>query len=136
MLSNCNLLHDVGYLEAGLTASCESLVLGNEVVEFVRRMLQPVPVTDDTLAVESIKRAGPGGTFLIEELTLKAFRSFWYSPLIDRRRHDGWAESGSLTMYDRVKSRVGRILAAHRPLPLDGAVAQEMAYLIAVQDAQ
>jgi trimethylamine--corrinoid protein Co-methyltransferase len=136
MLSNCNLLHDVGYLEAGLTASCESLVLGNEVVEFARCMLQPVPVTDDTLAVESIKRAGPGGTFLMEELTLKAFRSFWYSPLIDRKRHDGWAKSGSLTMYDRVKSRAGTILATHRPLPLDGAIAQEMAHLIAVQDAQ
>lgn len=126
MLSNYNLLHDVGYLESGLTASCESLVLGNEVIEYVRRMLQPVLINQGTLAVESIKHVGPGGTFLTEDQTLANLRAFWFSPLVDRRRYDGWVAAGSLTLQDRLTSRVREILASHQPVPLEPSIAESV----------
>jgi trimethylamine---corrinoid protein Co-methyltransferase len=94
------------------------------VIEYVRRMLQPVSISEGTLATESIKRVGPGGTFLTEDQTLANCRSFWYSPLVDRRRYDGWLEAGSLTMWDRLNARVQDILTSHRPAPLDPSVAQ------------
>ena len=63
-----NIVHDVGYLEFGLTYSFELLVLCNEFIGQVRRMMDGIPVNDDTLAVDAIRRVGPGGTFLSDEI--------------------------------------------------------------------
>jgi len=135
-LSGCNLLHDVGYLESGMTASCESIVLGNEVVEFVRRLLQNVDVDEDTLAVEMIKRVGPGGAFLKEPHTRAHLRDFWYPSLIDRRRYSEWDREGRQTMFDRLREQVLEILSSHEPLPLDESVVREIDDLIASRDEQ
>ncbi len=135
-LSRCNLLHDVGYLESGLTASCESIVLGNEVVEFARRLLQDVVVDEESLAVEAIKRVGPGGTFLTEDHTLAHFREFWHSPLIDRRRYDKWVSAGRQTMLDRVRARAEEILSSHQPVALDESMTQTIDEFIAARDRE
>lgn len=111
LLSGCNLLHDVGYLESGMTASCESILFGNEVIEFARRALQPVVVDAETLATTLIKKVGAGGTFLTEDHTLRHFREVWYSPLVDRQRYDAWVLKGEQTMGERLRTRVKRILA-------------------------
>lgn len=136
LLSQCNLLHDVGYLESGLTASCESIVLGNEVVEFARRLLQRVDVNEETLALETIKRVGPGGTFLTEFHTLAHFREFWQSPLIDRRIHDKWVARGRQTMSDRLNARTQEILSSHQPLPLDKSIVQSIDDFIDAKDRE
>ncbi|MCP4519657.1 MAG: trimethylamine methyltransferase, partial [Delftia sp.] len=136
LLSGCNLLHDVGYLESGLAASAEAILFGDAVIEFARRMLPAVPVDRGALAVESIKRVGPGGTFLMENHTVKHLRDFWYSPLVDRRRYDEWATGGRQTMSDRLRAQVREILASHEPLPLDSALAQGMDDFIAACDEQ
>jgi trimethylamine--corrinoid protein Co-methyltransferase len=135
-LSGCNLLHDVGYLESGMTASCESIVLGNEVVEFVRRLLQNIDVDEDSLAVEMIKRVGPGETFLKEPHTRTHLRDFWYSPLIDRHRYTEWDWDGRLTMLDRLRQQVQVILSSHKPAPLDEFVIRGIDDFIAARDAQ
>ena len=135
-LSGCNLLHDVGYLEAGMTASCESIVLGNEVVEAVRRLLQKVDVDEENLAVEMIKQVGPGGMFLQEPHTRKHLRDFWYSPLIDRRRYEQWVSKGRQTMSDRLKARTEEILSSHEPLPMDESVRKSIDEFIAARDRE
>jgi trimethylamine--corrinoid protein Co-methyltransferase len=135
MLSGCNLLHDVGYLESGLTASCESIVFGNEVIACARRMLQEVDVNEESLAVESIKRVGFSGTFLTERGTLKHVRDFWYSSLIDRRRYDPWVNGGRQTMLERLRARVQEILSSHQPIPLPEAVSAHMRDVIGRQDS-
>jgi len=135
LLSQCNLLHDVGYLESGMAASCESIVFGNEVVEFARRTLQKVEIDEESLAVEAIKRLGPGGTFLMEEHTVQHLRDFWYSPLIDRRGYQEWAGAGRQTMSDRLRARTREILASHEPVALDRSILKSMDDFIAAQES-
>jgi trimethylamine--corrinoid protein Co-methyltransferase len=134
MLSGCNLLHDVGYLESGLTASCESIVFGDLVIAFARRILQPVFTDEASLARSSIQRVGPGGTFLLEQQTLDHMRDFWFSPLIDRRRYDAWASDGRQTLGDRVRARGQETLDTHHPEPLDAALLADIDRFIAAQD--
>jgi trimethylamine--corrinoid protein Co-methyltransferase len=134
LLSGCTMLHDVGYLESGMTASCESIVFGHEVVEYARRLLQTVDITEETLAVETINRVGPGGTFLQERHTVRHLRDFWYSSLLDRRRYSQWVDDGHETMFDRVKARVQDILSSHKSVPLDESVARSIHDLIAARD--
>ena len=136
LLSGCNLLHDVGYLESGLLASCESILFGNEVIEFTRRMLPEVKVNEDTLSTEMIKRVGPGGMFLAEEHTLNHFRDFWYSPLIDRRRYQNWVTAGSQSMIDRIRDSVHEILTSHKAEPLDKSVIDHIEETISWMEAK
>lgn len=136
LLSQCNLLHDVGYLESGMAASCESILFGDEVVEFARRTLQRVPVDEESLAVEAIKRLGSGGTFLMEEHTVRHVRDFWYSPLIDRCRYEEWVGAGRQTMSDRLRARARKILSSHEPVPLDRSILKSMDEFIAAQDSE
>lgn len=126
LASHCNMLHDVGYLESGLTASCESIVLGNEVVEIARRILQPFEVNEETVPIDLLKEISPNQTFLKSDHTLRHLRDFYYSPLIDRNRYHSWAEKGHKTMTDRLKDHVQDILATHHPIALDDEIAIEV----------
>ena len=135
LLSGCNLLHDVGYLESGMTASCESIVFGNELLEHARRLLQRVDVSEEALAVETIKRAGPGGMFLDAPHTVAHLRDFWYSPLIDRRRYSQWMAKGGETMFERLQTRVEELLSSHQPTPLDESMVLRIDDLIASRES-
>ncbi len=134
LLSNCNMMHDVGYLESGKTASCESILLGNVVIEYCRQMLQTIPVDDENLALESIKNVGPGGNFFTDYLTLKNMRNFWYSPFFDRNTFSKWVSDGSQRMDDRIRSEVQNILVNHAPLPLEEGFLKRLDEFIAAQE--
>lgn len=130
LLSGCNMLHDVGYLESGLTASCESILFGNEVVEIARRILQPFTVNEETVPLELIKNIGPNQTFIETDHTLRHLRDFYYSTLIDRNRYRTWEEKGSQTMFDRLKDRVQEILSTHQPKSLNNDIKKEIDEII------
>jgi trimethylamine--corrinoid protein Co-methyltransferase len=131
LLSHVNMLHDVGFLDFGRVASCETIVFGNEVIEYARRALAGVTVDEDSLAVETIKRVGAGGSFLTEDHTVDHFRDYYYSPLIDRRRYEKWVDKGSKTMSERLRSRAQELLATHQPTALDSSIVKSMDRLIA-----
>jgi trimethylamine--corrinoid protein Co-methyltransferase len=131
LLSQVNMLHDVGFLDFGRLASCESILFAAEVIAFCRSTLQPLSVDRETLGVETIKQVGPGGTFLTEPYTVQHFREFYDSSLIDRRRHEQWVAKGSKTMMDRLHERARDLLASHCPSALDPSLVKRMDRLIA-----
>ena len=111
VLSGANLIHDVGYLESGLTACFEAIVLADEFAGSVRRLTQGINLERDCLAVEEIGDVGPGGHFLDRQHTLEHFRQeFWFPQLFDRRRFDTWRQDGSKTVGARLKERLAGIL--------------------------
>lgn len=114
-----NIVHDVGYLESGLTYSFELLVLCDEFIGQVRRMMDGIPVNAETLAVDAIKRVGPGGSFLGDEHTLNHFRENWSPDLTDRQTYDRWQAKGAATMGQRAKAKIKDILERHTPQALD-----------------
>jgi trimethylamine--corrinoid protein Co-methyltransferase len=118
-----NLVHDVGYIESGLTTSYEMLVSMDEVVGMIGRFMEGVDVSDEALALDVIDRVGPGGHFLAEEHTLRHFRQNWYPGLLDRRNRAAWEEDGQLTLGDRATARVRQILDTHAPPLLREATA-------------
>ena len=64
MASGANLLmHAAGWLEGGLCTSYEKFVLDAEIVQSISHIMQPVPITDDSLALGEIAEVGPGGHF-------------------------------------------------------------------------
>jgi trimethylamine--corrinoid protein Co-methyltransferase len=117
-----NLVHDVGYLEFGLTYSFDLLVLCNEIIGQVRRMMEGIRVDKEHLAVESIKRVGPGGHFLGDTHTVRHFRDNWQPELTDRKTYETWKSRGAASMEQRAGEKVKHILENHRPQPLPAEV--------------
>ena len=127
-LSGANLIHDNGYIESGLTGSLEMLVLVDEAVSLVKRMIRGMRVNRESLAVDVIERVGIGGHYLQDEHTLEHFREEIWSPLvIDRQVHAKWEKAGAKTMGERCRERVMDILQSHQPEPvLDEKTVREL----------
>lgn len=51
-LSGANLVHDVGFIESGLTGSMEALVMNDEIIGMVRRMLGGIGFSQEEFALD------------------------------------------------------------------------------------
>lgn len=127
-LSGANLIHDNGYIESGLTGSLEMLVLVDETVSLVKKIMQGIRVNRETLAIEVIERVGIGGNFIQDEHTLRHFREEIWSPtLLNRQVYHVWKNEGSKTLGDRCREKVLKILETHKPDPmLDEKLIEEL----------
>jgi len=122
-----NLIHDLGYVEMGLTSSLASIVICDEVVSHVKRILRGVDFSAEHMAVESIIEAGPDGNFLTSDHTVKHFRQeAWFPKLFDRNAYDNWAALGEQTLLDKATAMAKSILARHEVTPLAREVDHEI----------
>ncbi|NQT48511.1 MAG: trimethylamine methyltransferase family protein [Chloroflexi bacterium] len=128
--SGGNLIHDMGYIESGLTTSYEMLVSMNEFVGLVKRFMEGVDISEETVALDVIDRVGPGGHFLSETHTLRHFRENWYPKLLDRENRENWEAGGRLTLGNRARIRIREILESHQSPPLDEAVLAKLGFII------
>jgi trimethylamine--corrinoid protein Co-methyltransferase len=128
MLSRCNLIHDVGFLEYGSTSSLEMVTMANELVAMSRFFVGGIPVSEEALALEVIERVvkgGPGSMFLTEDHTFEHFMKAQFLPkLLDRSRYDPWAEAGGMDLYKRCNIEAKRILSEHEVEPKSDEVLQ------------
>jgi len=121
MLSRCNVIHDVGFLEYGNTSSLEMVVMANELIAMSRFFTRGIQVNQETLALEAIERVAAGGAgsiFLMDDHTFEHFMRAQFLPvLLDRNRYDSWKEAGAVDMYQRCNLEAKRILAEHQVEP-------------------
>jgi trimethylamine--corrinoid protein Co-methyltransferase len=131
LLTGTNLVHDVGYLEAGLTTSPEMIVFTAEMIDFGRQIVQGISLDAEAIALEVIHRVGPGGDYLSDVHTLAHFRGFWQPMLFDRRRAEAWQAAGSKRLGERLRERTINLMESHRPQPLPDAVKEEVQRILA-----
>ena len=115
-------MHGAGWMEGGLHASMEKMVLDADLLQMVASILDPVVVDDDTLAIDTIDEVGPGGHFFGTAHTQARFRDAFYRPLLSNwRNYESWQEAGSPTADQKAKQLVARFLDAYEPpaMPAD-----------------
>ena len=134
-LNGANLVHDVGYINNGLTTSFEQIVVSAEVVGAMRRLAGGIEVDDETMAVDLIAEVGPGGEYLTTEHTLRHFRDNWFPRLIGRDPYEKWAEKGREDLGRRANEYVRGILKKHEPEPLDPGIADELKRIVRAHDS-
>jgi trimethylamine--corrinoid protein Co-methyltransferase len=125
-----NLVHDVGYLETGRTASPENMVFTNEVISMMRRTLSGFSLDEESLALDLIDTVGPDGDFLTTEHTYEHFRQLWRPQLFSRLNCDAWVEGGARRLGDQLRDRTVSIMEEHRPEPLPASVVEEIDYIL------
>jgi trimethylamine--corrinoid protein Co-methyltransferase len=135
-LSGANLVHDVGYIESGLTCSYEMIVVGDEIIGYVRRLLGGVELSPEKLALDVIDAVGPGGDFLSTDHTADHFRSTWYPRLFDRRDYHAWREAGQPTAVENAREFARQTIATHTPLPLEESTRAALRAIVTEADAR
>ena len=129
----CNLMmHGAGWMEGGLHASFEKMVIDADLLHMVSASLDPFVVDDDTLAFDAIASVGPGGHFFGTEHTQARFRTEFYRPMIsDWRNYESWVDAGSPEAARKANQLVERFLAEYEPPPIDDAILAELTDFVA-----
>jgi trimethylamine--corrinoid protein Co-methyltransferase len=123
MLLGCGLLHGSRIL------SYEEMLMDCEIYSIVRKMLEGVPVSDETLALDVIDSVGPGGNFLAQKHTRQHMRELWLPRLMDRRPYEQWQEKRD-GAREWGRQRAQDILKNHQPDPLEPRLAEELKHII------
>ena len=130
-------MHAAGWLEGGLSASPEKLMIDAEILQGLDAALSPVEVTDDTLALDAIREVGPGGHFFGAAHTMTRYTNAFYTPLLsDWSNFGAWQAAGGREALARAHDLMNAALAAWEPPPLDPARAEAMADFVARRKAE
>jgi trimethylamine--corrinoid protein Co-methyltransferase len=121
LMGGANLIyHGAGWLEGGLTASFEKLVLDAELLQQMAELTRPVAVDDAELGLDAIAEVGPGGHFFASAHTLERYETAFYRPMLsDWRNFETWAEDGARTATERANGIWKRLLAEYTKPPMD-----------------
>lgn len=119
--------HAGGWLEGGLVASFEKLIVDAEMLQMMAESLEPIPIDADALAFEAIGEVPPGGHFFGGAHTLQRYETAFYPPIVsDGRNYEAWAEAGALTTDQRANQVWKEMLKEYQPPPLDPAIDEEL----------
>ncbi len=133
-LSGTNMVHDNGYLGAGLIGSLEMLVYCDECISFTKHFMCGMEFSADSLArdIDLIEEIGPGGNYVGHETTYKNFSTTnWFPRYLSKKDYQSWEKDDRITMADRIKTEVGKILAQHKVKPLEQRVIDRLDEIIA-----
>ena len=127
-LAGVNMISGAGMLDFESTQSIEKLIIDNEIIGMVKRLLRGVEDYGTPFASDILKDYDEKEELLSHPTTLKLFRKelFLAGPVIDRLSREVWKENGSKSARKRAKEQA-TILAEKSSLkPIDDAIFKEL----------
>ena len=131
------LMHGAGWMEGGLHASYEKMILDAELLGMVAAFLEPVVVDEETLAFVGDAGGRPGRPLLRRRAHPVALPD--RVPQADAQRLAQLRDvaGGRLARAARKANRIWKeLLAAYEPPPMDPAVAEELEAFVARRVAE
>ncbi len=124
--------HTAGWLEGGLVASFEKLVIDCEMLQHMSSMLEPIKIDLEETGLEAMREVGPGGHFFGCAHTLERYKSAFYKPFIsDWQNNESWALGGSRDATARATELWPKILKAFEPPLVDPVIEEALQAYIA-----
>jgi trimethylamine--corrinoid protein Co-methyltransferase len=101
-------LHNCGTVGSMLAMSFEKFVADEDLCGAVKKLIQPIELTDEAFALDLIKATGQSGNYLTRTHTINRCRDEFFIPALSiRATHDQW-----LDMQPRdITARTGNLLA-------------------------
>lgn len=133
ILGHTNMVyHAAGWLEGGLTASFEKLVLDVEMLQHLAEFLVPIEINEAELGFEAIKGVPAGGHFFGEPHTMERYETAFYQPLLsDWQNHENWELAGAKTATQRATDVWKQALHEYEEPPMDPAIREELEAYVA-----
>ncbi len=115
-LSGANLIHDTGLMDQATVTCPEILVMADEIMGYVKNILNGINVSKETLCLDDIDKLGPAGNHLGTEHTFTEFKNFWMPSLFSRAsdRPDNFP-----SFQKRLNEKARNIIETHEVPPLD-----------------
>ncbi len=134
-LAGADIFGHMGIVGADQGASLAELIVNEEMIGYLRRILKKFEVNEKTLAFEVIERTGIGGHFLEDEHTLDYFRKeFWFPDIFNRNGWQIWKEEGGSSILERAVKKKEQILSEYEGEPLDQSVAEQIEEIVEEAD--
>lgn len=131
------MIYGMGMLEMGMTMSYEQLLIDQEIVRMIRRILQGIAVNKETIALDVIKKVGPAGNYLGERHTLKYMRQeLSTTRLFNRKMRDNWERSGGKDIAAVAREEAIEILKTYKPTPLPEEVRKKIRSIVEEGEAE
>ena len=128
--SGTNLVyHAAGWLEGGLIASPEKLVMDCEIIQMIQRYCDEdlIKTKDEDIAIEAIKTVGPNGHYFGVEHTQERYETAFYSPIAsDWSNYEAWDLNGATWTAQRAHKIYKDILAEFTPPPMNTDTKDEL----------
>jgi trimethylamine--corrinoid protein Co-methyltransferase len=119
--------HAAGWLEGGLTASYEKLILDVEIIQNMMEFLRPVEFSDDELGFDAIKSVETGGHFFGAQHTMDRYETAFYRPMLsDWTNYENWEAAGAHHAIDRATGLWQKALKDYQEPVLDPAIREEL----------
>lgn len=120
-LSGINVISGAGGLDVIGTFSIEKLIIDAEIIGMIKKAVQGIAVTPETLAKELIMEVGPGGDYLATKHTKRWFKKEQYlvSPVTDHQHRADWERGGKTNTFERARSYYESVIEKHPGAPLD-----------------
>ncbi len=112
------------------------IVICDEIISFVRRLLAGVDLSPDMMAMDTIHEVGPGGSYVETSHTLRHFEEVWYPRLFDRRAHGSWVEAKKPTAMKTANEVAREAVSNPVSSPLPAATLDSLKEIIAAADAR
>lgn len=128
MLGHTNLVnHAAGWLEGGLTASFEKLIIDAEMLQMMVETLRPIAIDDDELALDAIAEVPPGGHHFGTAHTLARYETAFYPTILSSRQNfESWQEQGSEDALHRANAIWKQLLAEYQKPAIDPATEEAL----------
>lgn len=134
-LSGASLVHDVGFLDCADIGSLGYLVLADEIIGMVKRMMRGIDVSAETIMLDLIEQVGPGGIFINQAKSSLRWRGeVWLPTVLDRNPYNVWERQGAHSTEDVVNAKLARILGSHKPSPLPSTVGNKIETILALAE--
>ena len=131
LLGGADINSGPGLLENYTILSYEQLLIDHEIYTMMLETLKGIEISDETIAMDVIKRVGHEGHFLGQKHTIKHFKELWMPALSDLRPYQAWAADGSKTVVKTASEKVSEILASHKVEPIPQEVREELRRIVA-----
>ncbi|MBT6205868.1 MAG: trimethylamine methyltransferase family protein [Rhodospirillaceae bacterium] len=128
VMGHANLIkHGAGWMEGGLTASFEKMILDADLLQMMAEFMIPIQVDESTIGLDAIAEAGPGGHFFGTAHTLERYETAFYEPILsDWSNFESWTEAGSATATERANRVWKQLLEEYEAPPIDAAIEDEL----------
>jgi trimethylamine--corrinoid protein Co-methyltransferase len=124
-----DMLLGVGLLHGSRIWSYAQMLLDCEIFSIVQKVMQGIPVNEETLAIETIRAVGPEGNFLTQKHTKKHMREIYLPQYMDRRPFNMGDENRD-DVIDWAGAKAQQILRTHQPAQIDVKLVVELQKII------
>ena len=124
--------HAAGWMEGGLVACYEKVMLDGDMLDAFAKMLTPIDFSPDELGFDAIGDVAPGGHFFGHNHTLDRYKTAFFAPILsDWQTFENWQANGSKTAFERAEEKWKNVLNHFEPPAIDPAIAEALQAYVA-----